>query len=266
LSNERGEFELAPLPPGEYQVKADEYSHDSSREDRQRRPLPAVFVGQKVTLKEGEPADNLEVRAVPHVVVEAQYLSSKGTPTRGHECFIFGRMENTFWNGTGRPDANGKIVALVPHGLQQVRMDLMTNEHGVLRHRLSKDVPWNNRRQVELGTLNDDVRGIEIIRYEAPILLVKVAAKEGTPLKEVVVSARYGEGKGQYPGGLILKKGQRSDVSFEEQSDGRFRSSQLFPDEEVTVTAQAEGYAPSSEKLQLAEGTTKELVLTLEKQ
>jgi beta-lactamase regulating signal transducer with metallopeptidase domain len=264
LTNDQGEFEMAPLPPGTYEVRPDEYSRDSTREDRRRVSLPAVFVRQRITLKEGEEPQPLEVRAVPHVIVEAQYLDSKGKPTRGHECFIFGQIDGGSWFGQGRPDADGKIVARVPHGMS-ARMDLVTNEHGVLRWRKAPDAPLNNSRQVDLGTLNEDVKGIEIIRYVAPIVLVKVSAKDGGPLKDVVVSAEYPQGKGQFTGRLILKKGVRSDVSFEEQEDGRFRSSQLLPDEEVTLTAQAEGYQPRSEKIQLPEGATKELTLELDK-
>src|SRR5439155_18968023 len=116
---------------GEYQVKPDEHNYDPIKKERTVRRLPAVFVGQNNTLKEGETPDAVEVRAVPTVTIEAQYLDSKGKPTRGHECHIFGQIDNTFWFGQGRPDADGKIVALVPHGLKNVQVDLMTNEHGV---------------------------------------------------------------------------------------------------------------------------------------
>jgi hypothetical protein len=141
----------------------------------------------------------------------------------------------------------------------------MTNEHGVLRHRLKAGAPLHNNRQVDLGTVNDDVKGIEIIRYTAPIVLVKVVDKNGKRLKEVGVTATYRQGKGQFPGGLILKKGRTSDVSFEEQEDGRFRSSQLFPDEEVTITGHADGYTSKSTKIKLAEGTSKDVEIVLEK-
>ncbi|MBI3463865.1 MAG: carboxypeptidase regulatory-like domain-containing protein [Planctomycetes bacterium] len=141
----------------------------------------------------------------------------------------------------------------------------MTNEHGALRHRKSKDAPLQNSRQLDLGTLNDDVRGIEIVRYEAPILLVKVTTKDGELLKDAKISAAYGEGRGQHAGKFNLADGLQSDVFFEKQEDGRFRSSQLFPDEDVTITAQADGYESRSEKLQLPEGGKKDLVLVLEK-
>jgi hypothetical protein len=264
LTSDRGEFELAPLPGGEYRVQPGEYSHDASKEDR-RRPVPGVFIAQKVTLKEGEQPEPLEVRAVPHVTIEAQYVDSKGQPRTGHECFIHGRIDKGFWNSMGRPDANGKIVAQVPHGLDNAQMDLVTNEHGVLRWRRTKDGPLTNKRQVDLGTVNEDVKGIEIVRYTAPILLINAVDKDHRQIKDFKAQVVYAPGKSPKQPGSFFVNGVQGDVFLEKQEDGRWRSQQLFPDEELTVTAQAPGYAPKSERLKLPEGTTKELELVLEK-
>jgi hypothetical protein len=265
LTGPEGEFQVNPLPPGVYRVQPGEHPEDSTldRNGRKLRPLPAVFTAQKLTLKDGETPEPLVIRAVPHVVIEAQYYDSKGKHRSGHECFIFGQIDGGSWFSQGKPDADGKIVIHAPHGLEKARLDLMTNEHGALRHRLSKDEPLSNQRDVDLGTLDHDIKGIEIIRYDAPIVLVKVATEEGQKPKGARVAAVYAEGKGQYRSGLILKGGVRSDVSFEEQEDGRFRSEQLFPDEDVTLTATAEGYEPQSEKLTLPEAAIKEITLTL---
>jgi hypothetical protein len=94
--------------------------------------------------------------------------------------------------------------------------------------------------------------------------VVKVAAKDGGKLVKPAVTAVYAPGKRRMEGPFILANGRRSDVSFEEQEDGRYRSSQMFPDEEVTVTGHAEGYASKSEKVKLEEGTTKEIEIVLD--
>ena len=267
LSNGKGEFEVGPLAPGTYTVQPGEHNGDGTLEryDRKRRPLSAVFLRQRLILKEGQQPETVEVRAVPHVVIEAQHYDNKGKKTRGHSFFVFGQLDGNSWFGQGKQDADGKVTALVPHGLERAQLDLMTNEHGVLRHRKTKNDPLSNKRRVDLGTLQADVKGIEIIRYTAPILLVKVVSKDGGKLQDVGVTAAYAKGKGQYDNGIILAKGRNSDVNFEKQEDGRFRSSQLFPDEEVTVTGHAEGYESRSQKTKLAEGTTKEIVIELDK-
>lgn len=268
VTNEKGEFEMKPLPPGNYLVKPGDYARDATtdRHDRKRSEIPGVFVGTKMKLAAGADPELVEIRAVPHVTIEAQHVDAKGKPARGHAPFIFGKIDGLFWHGESKIDATGKVVAMVPHGLEEVQLDLMTNEHGVLRWRKGKDGPLNNSRRVMLGTVNDDVKDIEIVRYTAPILVVKVVTKDGTSAPNTAATALYAKGKGQYEGRFIVDGGRQSDVSFEKQEDGRFRSSQLFPDEELTVTAHADGYADKSEKISgLAEGTTKEVEIVLEK-
>ena len=76
-------------------------------------------------------------------------------------------------------------------------------------------------------------------------------------------SHTYPEEKGLEQGRFIVKNGLQSDVTFEEQEDGRFRSEQMLPDEEVTVTAHATGYKDATTKVKLAEGTTKDVEIVL---
>jgi hypothetical protein len=262
VSDAKGEFVTGPLPPGEYVVQPGDFPRDSSRDDRKTYRVPGVFLPQKVVLK-GDAPNQCEVREVPHVVIEAQYYDSKGKKSRGHEPHVFGQIEKEFWFGEAKVDPNGKVVIRVPHGLENVQLSLMTNEHGALRYRKAKGEPLTYGRQINLGTLNDDVRGIEIIRYVAPIAIVKVTVKDGMQPAKLGVSALY---KKKSPDGrFILANGVNSDVYFQKQADGRYRTSQLLPDEDFTVTAQAEGYAPRSTTLRLPEGETREVELVLEK-
>lgn len=267
VTNDKGEFEMKPLPPGNYLVKPDRYQRDGSvdRKDSKRGDIPGVFIGTKVTLKAGTDAEPVEVRAVPHVTIEAQHFDSKGKPSRGHAPHIFGQIDGVFWFGEAKIDPTGKVIAQVPHGLENTQLDLMTNEHGSLRWRRGKDGELHNNRRVMLGTMNDDVKDIEIIKYTAPILVVKITTKDGSKPVNSAVTLKYTTGKGQFEGRLIVGNGRESDVSFEKQENGKFRSEQLFPDEEAVVTGHADGYADKSEKVSLAEGTTKEIEIVLEK-
>jgi beta-lactamase regulating signal transducer with metallopeptidase domain/protocatechuate 3,4-dioxygenase beta subunit len=261
----KGEFTMRPLPPGEYEVKPDSYSREPSKSDRIRKPVPAVFLDTKVVIKAGAEPEALEIRAVPHVVVEAQYLDGKGKATRGHAPFLFGQMGRRSYFIDAKADVNGKVTAVAPHGLEHARLQLMTNEHGSLRWRKAKGEPLSNAHEIDLGTLNDDVKGIEIIRYTAPLVLVRVKAADGTELKGAAVTALYGKGKGPYQGRLIVAAGRNSDISFEHQEDGRFRSEQLLPDEDTAVTAHADGYTSKSVTVKLPEGDRKEIEIVLDK-
>jgi RNA polymerase sigma factor (sigma-70 family) len=264
VSDEKGEFQMRPLPPGTYDVQPGRYAEDSSGKPL-RRPVPGVFIPQRLMLK----ADTgpLEIRAVPHVLIEAQYLDGKGKQSRGHECHIFGRMDKQFWFGEGKPDKNGKIVAQVPHGLEDVRIHLATNEHGVLRWRLKKGDPLNNAHEIKLGTVNDDVKGIELFHYKAPVLVIDGVDKDKRQVKGFKAQVVYGSGKSPKEKNSFFVNGVQGDVYLEKQEDGRWRSSQLLPDEDITVTVRAEGYQPRSTKLRLPEAEIRELelVLVLEK-
>ncbi len=268
LTQADGTFVIGPFPPGVYSVIPEEESWDPptrrGAENSKRRPLSSVFLSQKITLKEGETPDPLEIRAVPHVVVEAQIYDSQGKPRSGHEQFLNGRIDGDFWSTRTRPTSEGKYVILAPHGLEDATMSKSTNEHTVLRHRVSKDQPLSNKNQIELGTLDHDIKDLEIRRYVSPILVVKVATKDGTKPLHASVSLRYTVREKDQPQ-RILAEGVRSDCGFEEQEDGRFRSESVFPDEEVRLTATAEGFAPKSATFTLPEGTTKDVELILEK-
>jgi hypothetical protein len=192
-------------------------------------------------------------------------VDSKGKQCRGHECFIFGQIDKMSWFTQGHPDGNGKIVIHAPHGLENTNIDLVTNEHGVLRYRTTKGGPLHNSRKIKLGTLNDDVRGIELVRYVAPILLVSAVDQDGKLIKGFQAQAVYRPGKSSNEPGSTFINGIKGDVYFEKQDDGRWRSSQMFPDEEITVTVKADGYEPRTEKVKLAEGITRDLKMVLPK-
>jgi hypothetical protein len=92
---------------------------------------------------------------------------------------------------------------------------------------------------------------------------VTVVSEGGQKPKFAQISAEYFRANAAPRGTFIQENGARSDIAFEEQKDGRFRSSTLFPDEKFKLTVTAEGYEPRSEVLSLSEGVTKELIFTL---
>jgi hypothetical protein len=263
-----GTFAFRPLPPGTYRVYPSERGWDpTTREgahDPPRRPLPAVFAPHTVVLKEGEAPAPVEIRAAPHVVVEAQLYDSKGKKRSGHEIDLAGEIDGGFWSAQCQPTADGAYRLLAPHGLEDAQIMLITNEHSALQFRTSKDAPLRHSRNIRLGTLDHDVKGVEIIRYEAPIILINATTKDGKPVKGFRASVDYTEPDTERDGKFILKGGVHSDVSLEEQGDGRYRTSQLVPDREVEVTVKADGFAPATRKVKLAEGKTEEVTLVLE--
>jgi hypothetical protein len=258
-----GSFTMAPLPSGQYRVLPGDRSRDGS-ERYKVRPLPSVFTARNVSLKEGETPEPLEIRASPHVVIEVQWVDGKGKPTTGFAGHIFGRIDGGYWFGEAKVDPSGKAVAHVPHGLENVELNMITNEHHAIRWRKAKGEPLSRSRRIRLGTLDHDVTGIEIVHYNAPIVIVKAQTRDNKPVPGLKVSALYTQEEKEQEGKFNLAGGVRSDVNFEKQEDGRFRSEQLQPDLEFNVTAEADGFKPASRKLTLAEGKSEEITLVLE--
>jgi protocatechuate 3,4-dioxygenase beta subunit len=260
-----GRFTFDPLPPGSYQIMPTDVNFGSDRSAGwTRRELPGVFAPTKLTIKEGEVPDPLEVRASPFVVIEGQWLDSKEQPKSGWASNVFGRMDGSFWHAMTRIDAQGKFSLKVPHGLEQVQLDISTNEHASTRHRIGKDGPLTEGRRVDLGTLDHDVKGIEIVRYVAPIIVVNATTKDGKQIKDFKATVEYTGPGTDRDKQVHVVGGGRKEAIQDEQYDGRYRTSQLLPDREVVVTVSAAGFVEASRKLSLPEGKTEEVTFVLE--
>ena len=103
-----GRFTFDPLPAGSYRVIPTDVNFGRDRSAGwTRRELPGVFAPKKLTIKEGESPEPLEVRASPFVVIEGQWLDSKGRPSQaGAAAFSAG---STARSGTHRPAPTPRV-------------------------------------------------------------------------------------------------------------------------------------------------------------
>jgi beta-lactamase regulating signal transducer with metallopeptidase domain/5-hydroxyisourate hydrolase-like protein (transthyretin family) len=259
VSDASGNFTLKSLPDGDYEIRV-----ASAEEGYNPPPLPHVFLRQKMTIANGVGPEFLEIRATPHVLIQATYVDSTGKPRSGHEVHLFGRMDGEFYaEQSSTPRDDGKLEIRVPHGLQDVTLNLITNEHSALRWRMGADQPLRRGSDLKLGTVEDDVSGIEIMRYKAPILLVKAVDEEGQPLGDWKPVLEYTRPDGEGEQMTMFTAGGH--VSFEHQQDGRWRSSQLLPDEPAKISVEKEGYVAEKQEISLPEGAEHELVFALRK-
>ncbi len=252
-SDAGGKVTFDPLPPGDYLVEPSQGGRWRQGSDNPTAPIQGVYYALKAKI-EADAARPFVLKAVPTVKVIAQYYSNDGKKTSGGYLSCYGRtpgIEHEYWQTAFSEGRDGRYEMLAPRGMQVAALSLMTNEHSSLRFRKSADAPLQSGRQLNLGTLTGDVTDIRIIRYVSPVLLVKVRDRTGKPIKSADASARYDD------------TSLHESLYFEKQSDGRYRSSSLLPDEKFTVTVTADGYRPQSRSLSLAEGTTSELDLVL---
>jgi beta-lactamase regulating signal transducer with metallopeptidase domain/5-hydroxyisourate hydrolase-like protein (transthyretin family) len=119
LSDRNGEFRMAPLPAGVYDLIEADYPRGGLGGDNAVHPLPAVFLNRQITLDQKEAAKSIEVRAVPHVVMGGQFFDSSGKPASGVELRLWGSTKgpeywDTCWFGQAQIDERGKLTARFP--------------------------------------------------------------------------------------------------------------------------------------------------------
>ncbi len=254
LSDDEGAFQLRSLPDGDYHLEIEPNAREG---DYDPPPLKDVFLRQTQRVVDKQP-QQITIRAVPHVLLRGTFLDSKDQPRSGHEVFVFGRIGDLrYFARSSSPGNDGKFELKIPHGLRDCRLDLSTNEHSSLKWRMSRDEPLQRGRNVSLGTVEDDIYGFEVVRYTAPILLVRAVDQEGNIVSDVTPIVTYARDENETEQLTMYTTG--SHVSFESQGDGRHRSSQLLPDEPILVTVKKDGYEVTTQELILREGEEKEL-------
>ena len=85
---------------------------------------------------------------------------------------------------------------------------------------------------------------------------------KGNIVRGVTIDTDYDPEKPPRKSGIRFNTGE---VLFRIQKDGRWRSSQMLPDEQVTITVKKPGYETGPRKLSLTEGKERELVFVLKK-
>jgi hypothetical protein len=120
--------------------------------------------------------------------------------------------------------------------------------------------------EIKLGTPTTDLREIQIVKYNEPLLFVKAVDEAGKLIKDFKPKVEYAAGvKERLPPGAHFTTGVVGDVFLRPLADGRWQSGGLLPDQEFRVSAEAPGYQPALQKLVLAEGESKEVTLQLMK-
>ncbi|HTL55275.1 MAG TPA: sigma factor-like helix-turn-helix DNA-binding protein, partial [Candidatus Limnocylindrales bacterium] len=259
LTDHEGQFATGPLPAGDYDLLISEYPRDNLAEDRTRHSVPDVFLHQKLHVDPSNTSQSIEIRAVPHLLIDIQQLDRAGNPHKAHEINVSGVAGDTAWWGEGRPDENGRVLVKAPRGLTKVRFDLLVNEHQSTRYRWSDDSVWSNDHQPTLPVLDHDINGMSVIYYTAPIVLVRAVAEDGTLIPDFKCQMTYAKDRKPHQEAPHWINGVVGEVNFEKQADGRWRSESLLPDENLQLIVEAAGFQSWSQSLNLSEGVTREV-------
>ncbi|MCC7338761.1 MAG: carboxypeptidase regulatory-like domain-containing protein [Pirellulaceae bacterium] len=265
-TDQEGKFLLSPLPSGEYRLNVESRVADPTEKSlpwTEELEVADVFTPMEITIEPGVNSEPLEIRAVPHVIVRGRFFDSEGNPRSGHKQHMFARDNGQFvFSESTLPGKDGWFEFKFPHGADDATINLMTNEHGALRWRKTASEPLQWGPEIKLGKLEDDFTTLEIVRYTAPILLIKAVDEDGELLEGSKPDSKYATPPADIRMGRFVEGG---DMNFEKQPDGRWRSSQMLPDEDVTISLKLEGYTSEPQTIALKEGETRELVITMSK-
>jgi beta-lactamase regulating signal transducer with metallopeptidase domain len=243
-----GRFQLAPLGPGKYEFRIEHNLRAGAAPK-----YAGAFLQQILTLTKDE--DDLKLRAVPTVEIHVKNVNSKGKPSRGFEFHVFGRLDSSvFFSGQSDRPESGLSTAKVPKGLRNVELRFMENEHGSLRVRRSPGATPENTHEVKINKIDADLAGIEVIRYKAPIVMVKAVDAQGHVIPGFEATGTY-----------VTPHPQKDQPheSFEKQPDGRWRSTSLLPDMDLTIGVKAPRWKADSRTVKLREGEVREVAFSM---
>ena len=262
-----GRFTFAPLPPGEYSVKPSETNFDGDRKIQwTHRPLPEVFAPTKLTIKEGETPAPLEIRALPSVVIEGRWVDSKGQPKGGWSPLVGRQDGRLVLDRPGPRRSPGPVLGEGPartgrrhphHHDQRARHDAVPDRQGRSAGRGqtgpgSARSTTTSRISRSSGTSRRSSSSTPPRRTASRSRISRRTSSTPSPAR---ITARTSASVGG---------GKKKDAIQDEQYDGRYRTSNMLPDKEVTVSVSADGFEGASRKLSLPEGKTEEVTFVLE--
>ena len=272
-TDEQGKFAFAPVEPGAYELGVTNMIFDDdATHTRQSVPVPGAFVKQQVVAdyKDYNQFPPVEVRALEHATVELRYIDSSGKPRKGHSVDLFGKRGGESFILDGKPDANGVVRMFVPKGVTDARIHLTTDNYSSLRWRRGADGPLQSATkneinpEIPLGTIADDIKDLFVVRYEAPVLVIRGVDADGKPVDAFRPAVRY-PGDEPTTRSFTWIDGIQGDVSFDRQDDRSWRTSQLLPDVELRVSGSAEGYTATQQVMTMKEKETRGIAIQLRK-
>lgn len=263
----QGQYSAEPMNAGNYRIKVSKSGptvDENGKDHWETVKVPGVFPTQRFEIKADSGVQDINLQGVPHVYVSGQFYNSQNEPTGGHMPHLFGKVEDDSYMffEAEKGEEKGQFSAMVPHGIQDVRISFMTNEHSSLRVQIGDGELLTTTRDIEIGTIEEDFDQIKVYRYVAPIIQIKVVDVEGNVLEDASVGANY---VGKESEAAMLTTGMRTTVFFEKQKDGYHRSSQLCPDAEFEYFAQLENYEQASDIAEMKENETQKVTLTMKK-
>lgn len=241
--DDQGRFTTRPLQAGKYRINVENKATGALEKVKYANfhddPPAAMFVTKSLNITEDLAAEPMIIRAVPHVLITAQFYKPNGELSPGHSPHVTGQFDGEFiWIPQGRRTGEGRFELMVPHGLVNVELRFTTNEHSGLMVQFpgGELSPQDSYR---FERIEEDIDNIRIVRHRAGILKLDIVDESGKQLENSGIFAHY---KLQQNPSDEVKAGTQIGWNRE---NGLFRLSSIVPGVPVAVRCSAPGYETS---------------------
>ena len=139
-------------------------------------------------------------------------MDSAGKPCHGHTIRLITHIKDKAWLGGGKVDEQGAAEMRCARNGTGSKLYLMTDFNSALRYKRGDSDKLHAGDKIDLGTLEQDVSDLVIVRYKAPILVVCATGPDGTPVKHLRPSITYCARHAAADGGRVEQwtEGRRS--------------------------------------------------------
>ncbi len=257
-----GRYELPPCAYGDYVVELlDDWTVPG--ESHRGARLPAVYLGQKLSLSKDAPAEHvLDFEPVDSVRVTARGVNNDETPAVDLNLTVGGaRKGGPYWRGKLRPiaDEPGRYQVRVPRELQQLRIEREMGPGTFLR------IPNN-----WIVKLDENFEGFEVRQFKAARVTFR-ATLDGRPFD--LRAFKYNV---PWPGSISpwprfadveaarqLGAVQPNSMGLEKLADGTLRIN-VHPEIDLVVNFEGPGFKPQLVNFWLKEGEERTIDVHLE--
>jgi hypothetical protein len=218
-----------------------------------------MFVTQTITVTENSAREPFVIQAVPHILINVQFYKPNGEISAGHSPNMTGRMDGqSVWIREGNKKSEGAYTLMAPHGVENVRLDFITNEHSALMVQFEGGKP-SPRTHYTFPKLDDDLDNIRVIRYPASILKVRAVDEAGAELKDPNVFATYAAEDNATDDMMMMTQ-----IGYHRE-EGALRFSSIVPNTEFVILVHHSDYEKERVKLTLSEGERRTVTVTLKR-
>ncbi len=285
-TNENGHYETSDLAPGKYLVQVGDIFKDEDGKSTviALKDAPGVYIARTVELKrDGQPATDVDFRPAEQVLFTARLTTTKPQPKpeddkpgKGEEltdneragralleAFSFiplfsvrGKIEGVEWANPlswAAAEVPNSYTRPIPKGLTDATLEL---SFMVQRFRLRPDGPELFGPAYRLGRVDAGLPEIQFRRYATTILKPRFGPPGSKPPDGLKIEARYVREPEMIALGVLFQDPTPTPIGA-----GATLIYSVLPDEEVELTATAPGLAPTSARVKLVEGETREVRL-----